>query len=93
MTPDQSDRPSAEAEAWEAHKLSQLRHFRSLTLRQKLEAVEAMADVVRHIGKMRAAGGFAPAGRRGAKSMGTDPLDPSDAGLTGDPADSDWSDR
>ena len=43
---------------WEAHNLSQLRHFRSLTLREKLQAVEGMADVVRRFQSMRNQGGF-----------------------------------
>jgi len=50
-----------EAAAWRAHALSQLRYFRSLSLRQKLEAVEGMADVLRHFERMRATGKFRPA--------------------------------
>lgn len=42
--------------AWEEHNLSQLEYFRSLTLREKLEAVEGMADVVRRLQEMRARG-------------------------------------
>lgn len=49
--------PSAER-GWEEHNLSQLRYFRSLSLREKLQAVEGMADVVRHFQQMRAQGGF-----------------------------------
>lgn len=37
---------------WEEHNLSQLKYFRSLGLRAKLEAVEGMADVVRHFQKI-----------------------------------------
>ncbi|GMW05283.1 MAG: hypothetical protein AMXMBFR8_00800 [Nevskiales bacterium] len=48
--------------AWAAHNLSQLRYFRSLSLRAKLEAVEGMADVVRRFRQMRAEGGFTSAG-------------------------------
>ncbi len=44
--------------AWDRHNLSQLLYFRSLTLRQKMEAVEGMADVVRRFWEMRAEGGF-----------------------------------
>ncbi len=46
----------AEQRAWEEHNLSQLKHFRSLSLREKLEAVQGMADVVRHLQEMRARG-------------------------------------
>jgi hypothetical protein len=47
-------------DAWEAHEMAQLRHFGSLTLRMKLEAVEGMADVVRRFAEMRRNGGFRP---------------------------------
>jgi len=46
--------------AWAAHNRSQLRYFRSLSLRRKMEAVEGMADLVRHFERMRAAGAFRP---------------------------------
>lgn len=41
-------------EAWRAHNLAQLLYFRSLSLREKLEAVEGMAEVVRLLERMRA---------------------------------------
>lgn len=41
-------------EAWRAHNLSQLLYFRSLSLREKLEAVEGMTEVVRLLERMRA---------------------------------------
>lgn len=44
--------------AWKAHELDQLMYFRSLSLRKKLEAVEGMADVVRHFQKVREEGGL-----------------------------------
>ncbi len=44
--------------AWDGHNLSQLLDFRSLILRQKMEAVEGMADVVRRFRAMRAEGAF-----------------------------------
>ena len=44
--------------AWIEHNLSQLRYFRSLSLRAKLEAVQGMADIVRHFRQMRAEGRF-----------------------------------
>jgi hypothetical protein len=43
------------AQSWRAHNLSQLLYFRSLSLREKLEAVEGMAEVVRLLERMRAA--------------------------------------
>lgn len=45
-----------EQRAWEEHNLSRLEHFRSLSLREKLGAVQGMADVVRHLQGMRADG-------------------------------------
>jgi hypothetical protein len=45
---------------WDEHNLSQLRYFRSLSLREKLQAVEGMADVVRRLQQIRAQGGFEP---------------------------------
>ncbi len=47
--------------AWLEHNLSQLRYFRSLSLRAKLEAVQGMADVVRRFRQMRADGRFSSA--------------------------------
>ena len=44
--------------AWQEHSISQLRYFRSLSLRKKIEAVEGMADVVRHFEQMRRLGRF-----------------------------------
>jgi hypothetical protein len=48
-----------ETAAWHEHDLSQLRYFRSLSLRSKLEAVQGMADVIRHFAAMREQGRFA----------------------------------
>ncbi len=59
----QPHRPSAE-HGWEEHNLSQLRYFRSLSLPEKLQAVEGMADVVRHFRRIRSRGGFKPASRQ-----------------------------
>lgn len=56
--------PSPKEPGWEEHNLSQLKYFRSLTLRQKLEAVEGMADVVRRFQQMRAEGGFTKASQK-----------------------------
>ncbi len=49
----QAEAGSAE-HGWDEHNLSQLRYFRSLSLREKLQAVEGMADVVRHFRQIRA---------------------------------------
>jgi hypothetical protein len=48
----------SDSDGWRAHELSQLRRFRALSLRQKLEAVEGMADVVRRLNQMRREGKF-----------------------------------
>jgi hypothetical protein len=45
-------------DGWEAHRIAQLRRFRALSLREKLEAVEDMADVVRRFEQMRRDGAF-----------------------------------
>lgn len=45
-----------EQQAWHDHNLSQLRYFRSLSLRAKMQAVEGMADVVRRFRQLRAQG-------------------------------------
>ncbi len=56
--------PESAQHGWDEHNLSQLRYFRSLTLREKLQAVEGMADVVRHFQQIRAHGGFKAASRK-----------------------------
>ena len=48
----------SDSDGWRAHELSQLRRFRALSLRRKLEAVEGMADVVRRLEQMRREGKF-----------------------------------
>ncbi|MBM4220140.1 MAG: hypothetical protein FJ171_11060 [Gammaproteobacteria bacterium] len=47
-----------EASAWREHQCSQLRYFASLSLRDKMQAVEGMADVVRRFREMREQGKF-----------------------------------
>jgi hypothetical protein len=44
--------------AWETHNVSQLVYFRSLSLSEKMQAVQGMADVVRRFEEMRAKGEF-----------------------------------
>lgn len=61
-------KPPDERAAWREHNLSQLRHFRSLSLRTKLEAVQGMADVIRRFREMRKLGLFVP----GAKVPGSE---------------------
>jgi len=56
-----NQRERDERAAWAAHNLSQLRFFRSLSLRAKLEAVQGMADVVRRFREMRRQGRFTAA--------------------------------
>jgi hypothetical protein len=46
------------SDGWRAHELSQLRRFSALSLREKLEAVEGMADIVRCLQQMRRKGKF-----------------------------------
>jgi len=66
-------RPVPAYDGWVEHELSQLRRFRALSLREKLHAVEGMADVVRRFEQMRREGAFhsgpleeeSPAGRGG----------------------------
>ena len=57
-----NEKPADESAAWLEHNLSQLRYFRSLSLRAKLEAVQGMADVVRRFRQLRAEGRFRAAG-------------------------------
>ena len=58
MSDDAWSKPPDESAAWREHNLSQLRHFRSLSLRTKLEAVQGMADVIRRFREMRKQGLF-----------------------------------
>ena len=64
-----TDRPEPDSEltrrSWDEHNLSQLRYFRSLSLREKLQAVEGMADVVRRFQQMRETGKFSSSPRSG----------------------------
>jgi hypothetical protein len=56
------NKPDEDApDAWARHERSQALYFRSLSLQDKMEAVEAMADLVRHFEKIRAEGAFRPA--------------------------------
>lgn len=57
--------------AWDTHHLFQLKYFRSLSLLQKLQAVEGMADVVRRLQQVRAEGGFKTALASSAPESGT----------------------
>lgn len=57
MKTDPGTAPDAES-AWREHELSQLRRFLSLTLRERLAAVEGMADVIRRFEQMRREGRF-----------------------------------
>lgn len=61
MADDRPERPEAEQNAWEEHNRSQLRYFRSLSLREKMQAVEGMADVLRRFKEMRERGEFTTA--------------------------------
>lgn len=48
----------SQSSAWDEHNLSQLRYFRSLSLRSKMNAVEGMANLVRRLQKMKEQGAF-----------------------------------
>ncbi len=63
-----NENPPDAATAWHEHNISQLRHFRSLSLRARLEAVQGMADVVRHFRQMRVEGRFKESGIRGGEA-------------------------
>jgi len=68
MGNDRTSRREAERRAWEAHNLSQLRYFHSLPLREKLQAVEGMADVLRRFAEMRERGEFISASGGSART-------------------------
>jgi hypothetical protein len=55
MTTNRPPSQSSAADPWLEHNLSQLRYFRSLSLREKMQAVEGMADVVRRLEEIRRA--------------------------------------
>jgi hypothetical protein len=69
-------RPRAEQDAWEEHNLSQLRYFRSLSLREKMQAVEGMADVLRRFEEMRARGELTYPGRGRAQAAAPELREP-----------------
>lgn len=50
--------PATIQQAWDEHNLAKLKYFRSLSLYEKLRAVEGMADVVHHFEEMRRKGDF-----------------------------------
>lgn len=47
--------------SWEGSRRAQLRHALTLTLRERLEAAEGLADISRRFAEMRDRGEFAPA--------------------------------
>lgn len=58
-------------DGWEAHRIAQLRRFRALSLREKVEAIEGMAGVVRRFEQMRREGAFrSQEGRTGGSGGG-----------------------
>jgi hypothetical protein len=38
---------------WQQHRLEQMMHFRSLPLRQKMQAIEELAEVARRLKKIK----------------------------------------
>ena len=55
---------------WDGSRRAQLRNALKLTLRQRLEAAEGLADVARRFQQIRAQGGFRSASSRGEASQG-----------------------
>jgi hypothetical protein len=47
-----------ERTAWEQHNLSQLRYFRSLSLRGKMQAIENLCRIAQRFKQMRESGAF-----------------------------------
>src|SRR5574337_733465 len=61
-------------DGWETHRMAQLQRFRALSLREKSEAVEGMADVARRFAAMRREGKFQSSGQppaNGKQASGT----------------------
>jgi hypothetical protein len=52
----ESEANSSANDAWRRHSLEQLQQFQALSLREKLAAVQGMADVVRRLTQMRVTG-------------------------------------
>ena len=73
MPSDSQPHPQSTEHGWEEHNLSQLRYFRSLSLREKLQAVVGMADIVRHLRQIRAQGGFKPTPQQADEPGATHP--------------------
>lgn len=69
MGAEPTPRPESEQLAWEEHNVSQLLYFRSLSLREKMQAVQGMADVVRRFEEMRAKGEFVSTCREEGRSQ------------------------
>jgi len=63
---------------WEGSRRAQLRGAHEMTLRERLEAVEGLADIVRRFAEMRAKGEFTSAsGDTGAKPSAPGAQEPS----------------
>ena len=62
---------------WEGSRRAQLRRALSLTLRERMEAMEGLADVARRFQEMRAQGAFKlVAGREGVQQSTTNAHEP-----------------
>jgi hypothetical protein len=55
---DVANKPPDPEGAWREHNLAQLRYFRSLSLRARMQAVQGMADVIRRFEELRRQGKF-----------------------------------
>lgn len=61
---------------WEGSRRAQLRHALTLTIRERLQAMEGLADVARRFGEIRARGGFKTACIDGEPQASRPDLDP-----------------
>lgn len=63
---------------WEGSRRAQLRHALTLTLRERMEAMEGLADVARRFQELRARGAFKSASERaGGQQAATSGHEPS----------------
>jgi hypothetical protein len=47
------DNEGRESDAWEKHRVEQMLHFRSLPLRQKMQAIEELGVIARRLQKIK----------------------------------------
>ena len=59
---DSDENQSRDFEAWEKHRLEQMLQFRSLSLRQKMQAIEELGVIARRLQKIKSPDGQRDAG-------------------------------